>query len=119
VTEPKADAGLSLVELVVAILILSIAIVGAFRVLDMGVRQAGDERSRVLASLVLLNRAAELRLGESDLPGEVDMGGRRWSVSSVEAATEGGFVKTTLTATQSDGGPGARIVVWLDPDTAR
>lgn len=115
VTEPKADAGFSLVELVVAILILSIAMVGAFRLLDMGLRQAEDERSRVLASLVLLNRAAELRLGEADLPGEVDLGGQRWSVSNDVAVTEGGFVEATLTATQRVGGPGARIIVWLDP----
>ena len=106
------QAGFSLVEMMVAILLLSIAIVAAFRVLDSGVTGAGGEQSRLLAELVALNRAAELALGETGLPDRVSLGGRDWQVTTGDTATEGGFVETTLTVVPVAGGPGARLVAW-------
>ena len=114
-TDPMTDrgqAGFSLVEMMVAILLLSIAIVGAFRVLDSGVTGATGEETRLLAELVALNRAAELALGETGLPARVDLGGRTWTIETADAATEGGFVETTLRVLPEGGGPGARIVGW-------
>ena len=109
---PLRDKGFSLVELMVAILILSIAILGAFRVLDSGVAGARGEEDRLLAELVALNRAAELALGETGLPARVALGGRDWDIVTEEAATEGGFVETTLIVAPASGGAGARLVGW-------
>ena len=113
------DAGLSLVELAVAILILSIATLAAFRALDQGVRLAVTERDRVLAETVALNLAAELRLAESDLPDRVNMAGRIWSVVATEAPTEGGLVEVGIAVMTQDGDPGAGIVIIMDRGAVR
>jgi general secretion pathway protein I len=109
-----ADAGLSLVELAVAILILSIATIASFRVLDQGARQASSERDRVLAETVALNRAAELRLGETGLPDLVTLAGRTWVVATTGAAAEAGLVEMDIAVTAQGGGAGARIVTFVD-----
>ena len=85
---------------------------GAFRVLGAGIRGADDERTRLLAEQVALNRAAELRLEGAGLPGEVTLGGRDWDIATRDAATAGGFVETTILVTPQAGGPGARLVTW-------
>jgi general secretion pathway protein I len=114
-----SDAGLSLVELAVAILILSIATLATFRALNQGARQAATERDRVLAEAVALNRAAELRLAESGLPDRVTMAGRIWSVAATEAPTEGGLVEVDIAVRTQEGDPGARIVTFVDRGAAR
>jgi serine/threonine-protein kinase len=73
-----------------------------------------SERDRVLAETVALNRAAELRLGETGLPDLVTLAGRTWVVATTGAATEAGLVEMDIAVTAQGGGAGARIVTFVE-----
>ena len=113
---PRArDAGLSLVELMVAVLILSIAVVGLMRSLDRGARLAAETRDRALAGIVARNRAELLALDGAGvaLPGRVRLAGREWRVEEARRATAGGFVEVTIRTAPADGaGPGVSLVTY-------
>lgn len=107
-----ADAGVSLIELLVAVLVLSIAVVGLFRVFGAGASAAGSEVERHLASIIARNRAEEVALGLQDLPETVSMAGREWAVETETQVTSGGFDAVQLTVRPSAGGPAVRIVTY-------
>lgn len=106
------DAGVSLIELLVAVLVLSIAVVGLFRVFGAGAEAAGSESERLLAGIVARNRAEEIALGLTDLPGRVGMAGRDWIIESATERTSGGFQEIALTVRPADGGAGATLVTY-------
>ena len=113
---PRRDRGMTLVELVIAIAILSIGMLAAWRGYEQAQRGIGGQVGRVLAQQAALNRAAELQLSGLDegraLPAEVRMGHTRWHVNVTEDTPRAGLIATTITVFASDQ-PGARLVTHL------
>ena len=106
--------GFSLIELAVAVAILSIGTVAAYRSFDQAQRGIGGQLERALAEEVALNRAAELRLGGMRagraLPSTVRQGGMDWRVAVLESVTAAGLIEATITVRAEDRA-GARLVV--------
>lgn len=115
----KAARGVTLIELVVAITILSIGALAAFRAFDQAMRGLGGQEARLIAHQVALNRAAELQLlGVSvgrNLPLTVPMGRVDWQVEIHEAATRIGLVEVEIRVS-TPMQPGARLVVHAPGD---
>ena len=111
----QGDAGISLIEMVVAVLVLSIGVVAGFQSLGQSQKGIGGELPRLLAHNVALNRAEELQLlgaaAGASLPGTVVMGGIPWLVAVETAQTEALFVEARIHVT-SEGLPGAAYVVY-------
>ena len=112
----QSSAGFTLIELVVAVTILAIGAMAAYRSYDAAQRGIGGQIPRLLAAEVALNRAAELRLlGMAEgrgLPSVVRQGNSEWAVSVVQSATSGGLVEAEITVSAA-GSPGARMVVFV------
>lgn len=112
----KATRGLTLLELVVAVFILSLGSIAALRATDQSRVSIGGMPDRVLAQLVARNRVQELQLygalHSDSLPGEVEMGGRRFSVSQSKSATAAGLVEVAITV-HGPGGPGAYLMAYV------
>lgn len=119
-TGPKdrATRGLTLLELVVAVFVLSLGSIAALKATGQSRVAIGGMPSRVLAQVVARNRVQELQLygsvGAAGLPGEVEMGGRRFQVSVATSATSGGLIKADVTVRAADG-PGAYLVAYVTP----
>ncbi|MCC5969533.1 MAG: type II secretion system protein [Pararhodobacter sp.] len=112
-TQP--DHGMTLVELVLAIAILSIGMTAAWRSFEQAQRGIGGQVGRVLAQQVALNQAAELRLrgrsGASTQPAEARMGPFTWRIEVIDAETRGGLIEAAITVS-APGQPGARLVAY-------
>ena len=67
-TRPRARRGFTLIEVLVALAIVSIALMAALRAASQGTNAAGELRSRVLAGWVAENRLAEHRARGDWLP---------------------------------------------------
>ena len=110
--------GVSLIELVVAVLVLSMATVAAFQTMDVSRRAIGGEGPRILALQVAANRAEEAKLygavAARALPDTVPFGSFEWTITTDEAATEVGLVEMTI-AVAAPGQPGAVLVVYVPP----
>ncbi|SLN47002.1 hypothetical protein ROG8370_02039 [Roseovarius gaetbuli] len=111
---PDGTRGVTLLELVVAVFVLSIGTIAALRSADQAGRVLGGEAARVMAMQVALNRAEELRLlgaiGARSLSNRVVYGPYTWQVAVSEKATRAGFTEATITARSPDQ-PGGRVVV--------
>lgn len=109
------ERGVTLVELVIAILVLSLGTVAAFRAIDQSRRVAGEAPARFLALQAALNRAEELRFlspeAAARLPETESMGGRDWRLAASERITAADFAEITLRAS-AEGSPGAQVVVY-------
>lgn len=109
------DGGISLIEMVVAVLVLSIGVIAGFQSLGQARVVIGGELPRLLAQQVALNRAEELQImgatAGGGLPGTVMMGGIGWQVDVTQSATEGGFVEARVKVSAPDQ-PGAIYVVY-------
>ncbi|WP_415404897.1 hypothetical protein [Tateyamaria sp. SN3-11] len=109
---------MSLIELVVAVLVLSMATVAAFQTMDVSRRAIGGENPRILALQVAANRAEEAKLygalAARALPDTVPFGPFEWSVATDEVPTEVGLVEMTVTVA-TPGQPGAVLVVYVPP----
>lgn len=114
----KRDAGISLIEMVVAVLVLSIGVIAGFQSLAQARRGIGEELPRLFAQQVALNRAEEWQmLGAGParaLLDTVPMGGYVWQIGTEAKATEGRTVEATIRASAS-GQPGAIVVVYAPP----
>lgn len=62
------DSGFTLIEVLVALAIISIALLAALRAAGMGATTTGELRSRLFAGWVAENRLAEYRAREAWLP---------------------------------------------------
>ena len=113
--------GLTLIELMVAVTILSLGILALIRVIDGTQRAIAGQEARILAHHAALNRAAELRLAadaqaRSALPGAVANGRHEWRVTREERETRAGLIEVTLQLSAT-GQPGARLVLFLPAGT--
>lgn len=109
----KQDQGLTLVELAVAVLVLSIGSIAALRAMDQSRVVIGGSETRLFAQIAARNRAEELKfLGpNANLPSSLTMGGQVFELVQDNETTAGGFVEATITATGQRGG--ALYVVYL------
>ena len=112
----KAPRGVTLVELVIAVTVLSIGTLAGFRAFDQAQRGIGGQEARIFAHQVAMNRAAELRLtgmvAGRALPGQVRMGPFDWTVTIVEDQTRVGLIAAEIRVTAPDQ-PGARLAVFV------
>src|SRR6056297_603249 len=92
-TGADATRGITLLELVVAVLVLAIATMAALRSTEHATRALGGETARVLALQVALNRAEEYRLYgarvAAGLPREARYGQSVWRLDVSEAPARG------------------------------
>lgn len=106
--------GVSLLEVVIAVFVLSIGTIAALRSVEHASRTLGGEAARVMALQVALNRAEEYRLlgarAASSLDRRVAYGPFQWDLEISEETTRAGFTEATILA-RSSGQPGGRIVV--------
>ncbi|EIE50732.1 prepilin-type N-terminal cleavage/methylation domain-containing protein [Salipiger aestuarii] len=117
-TAPRGARGLTLLELVIAILVLSLGSLAALRATDQSRRAIGGEEPRLLARVAARNRAEELQLYGSRgpaLPGDVSLMGQTIAIGTRTAATTGGLLRATVTA-RAASGEGAMLTVYLRPD---
>lgn len=86
----RGEDGFTLVEALVALLVLGIAAAGLLTASDRHVDRVRALEVRAVAELVAANRAAELQLPGEGGEGQraVDFMGRRWTVSTVARATD-------------------------------
>lgn len=112
----KRDRGLTLLELVVAVMVLSIGSIAALRTIDHARLSIGGGAERVLATLAADNRAQELHLPGTagSLPSEVTLGGRTFVLSTDTQATAGGLIRAEVRAAVP-GGAGALRITYLAP----
>ena len=116
----RHDAGLTLLELVVAIAILAIGSLATLRAVDQSRIAIGGEAPRLIARLAARNRAEELQLpdGSGTLPSSEMMGNQRVTYDVTTTPTAGGLVQATVVA-RMDSGEGAQLILYLDPRSAR
>ncbi|TMM51307.1 type IV pilus modification PilV family protein [Sulfitobacter sabulilitoris] len=110
-------AGLTLLELVVAIAVLSIGTLAALRAMDQSRLVLGGATPRLMAQLVAQNRAEELRLfgpAAGGLPDRVVMGLQSYRVTHLRRDTAAGLVEVQIVV-RADTGPGATLVTVLPP----
>ncbi|WP_299305207.1 type II secretion system protein [uncultured Litoreibacter sp.] len=117
-----ADQGITLVELIVAIVILSVGTIAALRGFEQTSLELGQADARLLAHHAALNRVAELKLlgptGSDALPAEVDMGPYRFQLDTELARTAAGLFEATIVA-RSETGVGAHFVTYLTTEARR
>ncbi|WP_176228634.1 type IV pilus modification PilV family protein [Roseovarius litorisediminis] len=110
----NSTKGVTLLELVIAIFVLSIGTVAALRSVDHAQRNIGGAAARIFAAQAALNRAEEIKLlgmtRARALPVNIDYGPYSWSINVDEEETRAGFVEATVT-TRSPGQPGGQAVV--------
>ena len=80
---PAGETGFTLVEALVALLILGVAAAGLVRAVESHIDSIARLEARAAAVWVAENRLAELALGEPEVPSTVDMLGRRWQVRTM------------------------------------
>ncbi|WP_420568728.1 prepilin-type N-terminal cleavage/methylation domain-containing protein [Thalassovita sp.] len=112
----RRDRGLTLLELIVAVAVLSIGSLAALRSTDQARLAIGNELPRLLADISARNRTQELQLlgPYAALPDTVVQGGMQITLSQTRKTTQAGLVMTTVTA-KSELGPGASLVAYLPP----
>ena len=118
----KHTEGLTLLELVIAVAVLSIGTLAALRATDQSRLALSEARARLLAQVVAENRAEELRLyGPSagrGLPAIVQMGGQDFTLDVVFATTAAGLSEARITA-RAPSGEGAQLTTVLPAGARR
>lgn len=114
----RATLGLTLLELIIAVMVLAMGSVAALRATDQSRVAIGGMPSRMVAQIVARNRVQELQLygalGARSLPSEVEMAGRRFQISVRTAATTSRLTEAAITVRGPDGS-GAYLVAYVTP----
>jgi len=108
--------GFTLIELAVAILILSIGSIAVMRSLDQAQVSAAGAEDRALAQIIVRNRAEELRLlgPYAQLPGTEAMARREFTITVTRETTAAGLIEATIAAQATTrSGAGAVLVTYL------
>lgn len=110
----RAERGLTLIELAVAVFVLAVGSIAAMRAADQSRLAIGGEAPRLLARVAVRNRIEELQLYgvSARLPDTVTLGGQVFTLSQDSAATEAGLIRMTVRA-QASSGEGAQMVTYL------
>ena len=110
----RNSRGLTLLELVVAIVVLSLGALAALRAGDQARLSLGGAEARVLARIAVQNQAALLQAQGLQVagPSEVSLGRAAFAVRTETRVTAAGLTEATITA-RSDQGPGAVLVIYL------
>ncbi|MGV6848433.1 MAG: prepilin-type N-terminal cleavage/methylation domain-containing protein [Marinibacterium sp.] len=114
---PPAQSGFSLIELLVAIIVLSIVTIGLYRVFDQGLFAIASDRDRLFAGIVARNRAEEMALNLPELADTVSLAGQDWTIEETEIATTDGFVQVAIAVKPMRGGAGARLIAFRAADS--
>ena len=108
----RSEQGFTLIEALVALLVLAIAATGLVRAAEAHIDSIRGVERRAAAQLVAQNRLAEIVLGDAgsgDKP--VEMLGQNWAVSSVDKATaDPDLHKVTVSVALADDKDGAALV---------
>lgn len=112
----RGDRGLTLLELVVAVMVLAIGSIAALQTMNRARASIGGGAERVLATLAADNRVQELRLvGDTQtLPATVELGARSFSIRTDLQATAGGLLRGEVRAVVP-GGAGALRITYVAP----
>lgn len=120
-TRLSGTRGITLVEVMVAVMVLSIGTVASLQAFDAARHQIGSAPDRIFSQHVALNRVAAFRALDRatarSLPGTVTFAGRDWTVAATETDTTGGYVELRVRAALS-GGAGTVLVAYLPPESA-
>ncbi|MGH1414390.1 MAG: type IV pilus modification PilV family protein [Pelagimonas sp.] len=112
----RRTKGITLVELAVAILVLTIGTVAALRATDQSQRVIGGETPRLMARLAARNRIEELKIfsTRAELPKQVILGPYNIQLEVSHKTTAAGLVQSVVTA-RSDSGEGAQLIAYFTP----
>lgn len=95
------DRGFTLIEALVALVIIGIAAAGLLRATEAHVDRVVGLEARAAALWVAENRLAELQLADQ-WPAEVDMAGRRWRISEHRApSSDPDLVKVDIAVSEA------------------
>lgn len=112
----RGHQGLTLLELVIAVAVLSLGAIATTRAMDQARLSLGGAMPRLMAQIAAQNRAEELRLlgaaGAGRLPAQVQMGPWPIILRVDTEATAAGLPQARITA-RSPSGPGAVLVTFL------
>jgi len=117
----RADDGFSLVEALVALLVLSVATVGIVRATEQHITVIGGLQDRAAAQWVAENRLVELGLsGAPERGTSEEMLGRRWRVATTTRPTEDPDLLQVQIAVRAEGAqrPAATFGGFLDRGAA-
>jgi general secretion pathway protein I len=114
-TGQKRCRGVTLVEVLVAVVILGIGLTAAMRTGTASTRTLEGARTRTFAHWAAVNRAEELRIqgdAAGQGPTEARLGGQRFRVTETREPGPFGLIRVEIRAAGPDG-PGARFVTWI------
>jgi general secretion pathway protein I len=116
----RGNSGLTLLELALAILVLSLASLAALRSSDQSRRAIGGEMARLMARVAVQNRIEELALYGREaggLPQQIRIGPQQIRLDHEIKPTAGGLLRFEVTG-RAQSGEGASLVAYL-PSAAR
>jgi general secretion pathway protein I len=116
----KPDAGITLLELVLAIFILTLGSVAALRSVNAAGRGIVQEMDRVLATQIALNTLEELQLfgSSADTAKTSEMGGRSWTIETRRTTSQAGLLEVEVHVTSASG-PGAHFTSFIGEGSAQ
>jgi len=113
--------GLTLIETLVALAILSAVVLSAYAMIAQSVRFAAVEQDRLIAGIVADNRAAETLLRSAppelgELETSVEAAGRRWLVRQVVTEANEELLRVEISVTRAGD---AQLLARIDTLRAR
>ncbi|MGK0270932.1 MAG: general secretion pathway protein I [Cocleimonas sp.] len=92
-TSKKHQQGFTLLEVMVALLIVAVALGGAVKVIGNAAANSSRMNNKTFANWVALNQIAELRIGKEwpkfgEKKGDSEMAGRKWAWQQISIKTD-------------------------------
>jgi len=105
----KSHLGFTLLEVMVALLIVAVALGGAVKVIGNAAANSSRMNNKTFANWVALNQMAELRITKEwpkfgEIKGDAEMAGRKWAWSQESIKTDDDNIRRI------------ELSVWLDSD---